>query len=73
MHHSGYYNFVSLIFGTTIPTSFNEMFFTLVYKHVYTMLCIYTFKAGYVYVFGNYIGNGPPHIVTLPLTMHPLL
>ena len=23
MHHSGYYNPVSLIFGTTIPTSFN--------------------------------------------------
>ena len=33
MHHSGYYNLVSLLFGTTIPRSFNILvkFFTLVY------------------------------------------
>ena len=33
VHHSGHYNLVSLIFGTTIPTSFNilmKCFFTLV-------------------------------------------
>ena len=32
VHHLGYYSFVSLVFGTTIPTSFNILmkFFTLV-------------------------------------------
>ena len=33
-HHSGYYNLVSLIFGHTIPTSFKEMFFTLVVQYI---------------------------------------
>ena len=35
VHHLGYYSLVSLVFGTTIPTSFNilmKLFFTLVYK-----------------------------------------
>ena len=37
MHHSGYYNLVSIIFGTTIPTSFNILMNTLkvVYQNIF--------------------------------------
>ena len=48
VHHSGYYSLVSLIFGTTIPTSFNKCFYTCIYciyMHstrtvIYTYVCL---------------------------------
>ena len=36
MHHSGYYNLVSLIFGTTIPTSFNILMKCFLHVDTYT-------------------------------------
>ena len=42
MHHSGYYNLVSLIFGTTIPTSFNiliKCFLHFIYMDPQWCLC----------------------------------
>ena len=39
VHHSGYYSLVSLVFGTTIPTSFNILM--KCFLHFIYMQCTY--------------------------------
>ena len=51
MHYSGYYNLVSLIFGTTIPTSFNilvKCFYTCYNSNtMQNSICFYTCFTGF--------------------------
>ena len=43
VHHSGYYSLVSLVFGTTIPTSFN-----ILMKYFLHFTCIYVVSSFFV-------------------------
>ena len=62
MHHSGYYNLVSFIFGTTIPTSFNilmKCFLHFIYAHgpfckIYIHCCVLALLTNFILTFQHY-------------------